>query len=586
MDWHFTPYAVPLFVGTAVMLMISLIAWQRRAVRGAHVMMWLSLTTATYTLGYAFELGSTTLADVEFWLHVEYIGVTLAPLCLFALIVFYIGQERFLTPLSILILLLVPAMTIIFAWTNNQHDLIWQHLRLKPVGDRYVADFTPGAWYWVNVAYIWVMLLGSFGLLAWIYRRVTGVFRRQVGIILAGTLLPFAFHIVYLTGLIPLELDTTPYILVIVSLTMAWGIFNYQILDLMPIARRTVLEGMGDAVIVLDAQDRVVDLNRPAQRLIALNGGDYLGQAAAAVFPDWFAATITPRDREKRAEVTVNRTSERRVFDMQLTPLSAHTGHFEGRLIVLHDMTRRKQVEEEHERLLAELDAFAHTVAHDLKTPLTVIIGYGEMLQDGLGLLSMPEVAEYVDIIARTGQKMDNIIDELLLLSSVRRIDEVHLVPLEMADVVAEARGRLRDMIKSSRAVVTYPETWPAALGYAAWIEEVWTNYISNAIKYGGTPPRIDLSASVQPDGMIRFGVKDNGRGLTPAEQARLFTEFARLQQVRAKGYGLGLSIVRRIVEKLGGKVGVEVMDGQGCEFYFTLPPAETETSSPDVDAV
>jgi two-component system sensor histidine kinase/response regulator len=124
---------------------------------------------------------------------------------------------------------------------------------------------------------------------------------------------------------------------------------------------------------------------------------------------------------------------------------------------------------------------------------------------------------------------------------------------------------------------VTGPETWPAALGYAAWVEEVWTNYISNAIKYGGTPPRIDLGATVQPDEMIRFWVKDNGRGLTPAEQERLFTEFARLQQVRAEGHGLGLSIVRRIVEKLGGTVGVEVTPEQGCEFYFTLPAAETE---------
>jgi signal transduction histidine kinase len=577
MNWHFTPYAVPLFVGTAVLLMISLIAWQRRAVRGALAVSLLCVTTATYTLGYAFELGSVTLGDIQFWFHIEYIGITLAPVCLFALIIFYTGLEHLLTPLSILMLLLIPVITIIFAWTNSQHDLLWQNVRLKPVGDRYVADFTPGPWYWVNVAYIWLLLVWGFGLLVRMYRRVTGLFRRQVGIILAGTLLPFAFHAVYLSGLIPLELDTTPYILVIVSLTLAWGIFNYQFLDLMPIARQTVLAGMSDAVIVLDAQDRVVDLNRPAQTLIAPDRGDYLGQAAAAVFPGWFAATINPQDREKRAEVTVNQAGERRVFDMQLTPLSGHAGHFEGRLIVLHDMTRRKQVEEEHEHLLAELDAFAHTVAHDLKTPLAVIIGYSMMLYEDLKSIPPADIEQYVGIIAHTGQKVNNIINELLLLSSVRKMDEVHVSPMTMADVVAEAQERLRDMIESSGAVVTSPETWPAALGYAAWVEEVWTNYISNAIKYGGTPPHVDLGATVQPDGMIRFWVKDNGRGLTPAEQARLFTEFARLQQVRAEGHGLGLSIVRRIVKKLGGTVGVEVTPEQGCEFYFTLPAAETE---------
>jgi signal transduction histidine kinase len=577
MNWHFTPYAVPLFVGTAVLLMISLIAWQRRAVRGALAVSLLSATTAAYTLGYAFELGSVTLADAEFWIHIEYIGITLAPVCLFVLIAAYTGLERFLTPLSILSLVIFPAMTIIFAWTNNQHELIWQHLVLKPIGDRYVVDFTPGPWYWVSVAYIWLLMVAGFGLLVRTYRRVSGLFRRQVGIILAGTLIPFACHVLYLSGAIPLELDITPYGLVIVSLTLAWGILNYQFLDLMPIARRTVLEGMSDAVIVLDARDRVVDLNRPAQTLIAPDQGDYLGQPAAAVFPGWFAATISPQDHEKRAEVTVNQAGERRVFDMQLTPLSSHPGRFEGRLIALHDMTRRKQVEEERERLLAELDAFAHTVAHDLKTPLTVILGYGTTLDENLDGTPPEEVEEAIGIIARTAKKMNNIIDELLLLSSVRKMEEVHVSPLTMADVVAEARVRLSDMVESSGAVVTGPDMWPAALGYAAWVEEVWTNYISNAIKYGGTPPHVDLGATVQPDGMIRFWVKDNGRGLTPAEQARLFTEFARLRQVRAKGYGLGLSIVRRIVEKLGGTVGVEVTPEHGCEFYFTLPAAETE---------
>jgi signal transduction histidine kinase len=556
-------------------LMISLIAWQRRTVRGALALSLLGLTTAIYTSGYAFELGSVTLDDVEFWLHIEYIGIALAPVCLFALIVSYTGQDRFLTPLSILTLVMVPTITIIFAWTNNQHDLIWRHMVLKPVGDRYVADFTPGLWYWVSVAYTWGLLLGGARLLLRTYRRVSGLFQRQAGIILAGTLIPFAFHVLYLSGLNPLELDINPYGLVIASLTLAWGILNYQLLDLMPVARQTVLAGMSDAVIVLDARDRVVDLNGPAQKLATLDKRDYLGRSAAAVFPGWFANTITPSDRDKRAEVTVDLAGERRVFDMQLTTLSGHADRFEGRLIVLHDMTRRKQVEEEREHLLAELDAFAHTVAHDLKTPLTVILSYGITLDESLDDTPPEEVKEFVGIIARTAQKMNNIINELLLLSSVRKVDEVHVSPLAMADVVAEARERLRDMIESSGAVLTGPETWPAALGYAAWVEEVWTNYINNAIKYGGTPPHVELGAAAQPGGTIRFWVKDDGRGLTPEEQAQVFTEFARFQQVRVEGNGLGLSIVRRIVEKLGGKVGVESTAGQGCEFYFTLPAAE-----------
>jgi signal transduction histidine kinase len=105
----------------------------------------------------------------------------------------------------------------------------------------------------------------------------------------------------------------------------------------------------------------------------------------------------------------------------------------------------------------------------------------------------------------------------------------------------------------------------------------VWVNYISNAVKYGGTPPaapRVELGGEVQPDGMARFWVRDNGSGLTQEQQTRLFTPFTQLNQVRARGHGLGLSIVRRIVEKLGGQVGVESsgVPGEGSLFYFTLP--------------
>jgi signal transduction histidine kinase len=121
-------------------------------------------------------------------------------------------------------------------------------------------------------------------------------------------------------------------------------------------------------------------------------------------------------------------------------------------------------------------------------------------------------------------------------------------------------------------------DVWPKALGYAPWIEEVWVNYLSNAIKYGGRPPRVELGAAVQAGGStpptVRFWSQDDGPGLTPEEQARLFVPFTRLAQGKAKGHGLGLSIVRRIVEKLGGEVGVESegVPGQGSLFFFTLP--------------
>jgi signal transduction histidine kinase len=253
-----------------------------------------------------------------------------------------------------------------------------------------------------------------------------------------------------------------------------------------------------------------------------------------------------------------------------------------GYVGTVEDITKRKQAEEtlrqynlDLQARNEELDAFAHTVAHDLKNLLTMILGYSEVLREDLAAMQLPNVEASLEAIARNSHKMENIIGEILLLAGVRK-KEIKLEVLDMADIVAEACQRLTWMVEVQQAEIVLPTTWPTALGYGPWIEEVWVNYLSNGLKYGGLPPHLKLGGMIQDDGMVRFWVGDNGAGLTLEEQARLFSQFTRLDQARTKGHGLGLSIVRRIVEKLGGQVGIESagIPGQGSTFYFTLPRA------------
>lgn len=236
-----------------------------------------------------------------------------------------------------------------------------------------------------------------------------------------------------------------------------------------------------------------------------------------------------------------------------------------------HMAEEKRQAEEERERLIQELDSFAHTVAHDLKNPLTTIVTSASFARHAK--LSFDDMQQTLDVIEQTAYKMRNIINELLLLSHVRKIEDIQREVLDMGLIALSAHERLTHLMKTYRAHLIFPEEWPLAVGYGPWIEEVWANYISNAIKYGGTPPRIELGGdTLTTAGMARFWVRDNGAGLSQEEQQRLFTPFTRLSQARAQGHGLGLSIVQRIVEKLGGHVGVESTVGQGSLFYFTLP--------------
>jgi len=233
----------------------------------------------------------------------------------------------------------------------------------------------------------------------------------------------------------------------------------------------------------------------------------------------------------------------------------------------------RKTVEELEEQN-RELDAFNHTVAHDLKNPLSQIVTGADYLNSELGQLPENQIAKLAYLLHEGAQKSVNIINELLLLASVRKSISIDLEPIDMRYIVEPAVHNLMYMFSSYDVTLEQPDEWPIAVGYGPWIEEVWVNYISNAIKYGGDPPHVKLGADVQPDGMVRFWVRDNGAGIAPEDQAKLFREFSRLDETHAEGHGLGLSIVYRIIKRLGGTVGVESTLGEGSLFYFTLPPA------------
>lgn len=226
-----------------------------------------------------------------------------------------------------------------------------------------------------------------------------------------------------------------------------------------------------------------------------------------------------------------------------------------------------------------ELDTFSRTVAHDLKNPLNVVINYVEEMLDDYppGSLVDQHGAEILYKAAQGGRKMIGIINALLTLAGSSRGMEVAFSRLDMAALIRQVREeRLSQLLAQTGGTLDVPDTWPEAHGFAPWVEEVWANYLSNALKYGGTPPRVTITAQTQDNGMVRFAVRDNGPGIDAAARAKLFTPFTRLDTERAEGHGLGLSIVRQVVTKLGGEVGVERAPGEGSEFFFTLPSSSS----------
>lgn len=222
-----------------------------------------------------------------------------------------------------------------------------------------------------------------------------------------------------------------------------------------------------------------------------------------------------------------------------------------------------------------ELDAYAHSVAHDLKTPLTTIVGVSSLMQASGINLTLEQTKESAAVVNRTAKKMNAIIDALLLLASVRRTGDIKPSIVNLRELAEEACQGLERIADQYNATIEFVGDWQRAMGYGLWIEEVWTNYISNAIKYGGIAPRIQIGCMTDKNNMIKCWVRDHGAGITEDRRAELFIQFSRLDQRSLDGHGLGLSIVKRIIQRLQGDVGYEAADGDGGVFWFTLPAAK-----------
>lgn len=239
----------------------------------------------------------------------------------------------------------------------------------------------------------------------------------------------------------------------------------------------------------------------------------------------------------------------------------------------LYEALRRQAVvlEQRVAERTEELDAYTHTIAHDLKGPLHLLNGYVALVEMDEDLTA--DGREYLAEISAASKKMAGMIDQLLWLAQVRDVAG-EAVPVEVAPLVEAALARFKDRIQARDIDVQVMPDLPSVLGHAPWVEEVFANLIGNAIKYIGDDnpaPRIAVQG-IRQAGVVRYEVQDNGIGIAPQDQPRLFEMYTRVNPSYAQGLGLGLSIVHRIISRLNGEVGVESVPDQGSTFWFTLP--------------
>ncbi len=348
MHWQYTHYVLPLVIATAMSAVLALFAWRRRPASGAAPLALLMLAVAVWTLGYTLELGSPDLPSKLFWGKVSYLGVGFVPVAWFTFVIQYTGREKWLSYRNLGVLAIEPLVTLLLVWTNEAHGMFYSNTRLDTSGPFLVLDLTYGVWFWVDVAYSYLLLLLGTLLLIQAFIHSPQLYRRQIGIMLIGTFAPWAAEVLLISGLSPFyPLDLTPFAFVLSGLALTWGLFRLQMLDMVPVARDAVIEGMSDGVIVLDAQHRIVDLNPAAQRVIGHSASEVIGQPAAQVLSGRPDLVERYRDvTEAREEIVLGESEAQRYFDLRISPLHNRRSGLTGRLVVFRDITERKRAED------------------------------------------------------------------------------------------------------------------------------------------------------------------------------------------------------------------------------------------------
>jgi PAS domain S-box-containing protein len=230
----------------------------------------------------------------------------------------------------------------------------------------------------------------------------------------------------------------------------------------------------------------------------------------------------------------------------------------------------------------AQLETFVYSIAHDLRAPLRAMQGFGQLLVQEHSANLSRQGQDYANFINTAAQTMDHLLADLLAFSHISQ-QKVNLVPIALESAVEDALSACQAEIRTKRARIENLPPWPAVLAHAATLRQVLVNLINNAVKFvDATTPVVRLRSEERPDGIVRIWVEDNGIGIPLESQERIFQVFQRLHTTAYPGTGIGLAIVQKGVERMGGHVGIVSSPGEGSRFWIDLPLAPPTADRPE----
>lgn len=584
MPWQYTPYTLPLAASAALALFLAAFLWHRRARPGATALSALMLSVATWCAGYALEMARVALADKVFWACVQYIGVALVPTFFLLFVLRYTRGPAVPLPNWARWLALEPPLVLAFVWTDRWHQLYWSEKSILDTAGFGVLVVEPGPLYHLHVVYAYIMLLSGTVLLYRMARRGPKEYRRRLFVVLSSCAAPWLGNALYMTGLSPFpHLDLTPFAFGLTGLGATWALRRFELLELVPVARGLLVEKMSYGVLVLDAQQRIVDIN-PAARQLLSAPDSVIGQRGDQLLQS-LAQELDTAPGESRSEIEL--AASGRICEMSILPLDQQTGH----LVTLQDITELRLTEREARAAQQAAEAareaaeaasqakgeFLANMSHEIRTPMNSVLGMTELLLD-MGLT--PEQQTYMETVHHSADNLLQLLNDVLEFTRSESGQlEIEKTPFALRDCINGVIKTLQSQA-AAKDLALRCEVGSAVedilVGDGNRLRQILLNLVGNAVKFtksGSVTLRVEVQGGDEQSVFLRFEVEDTGIGIPEEKHAAIFDVFTQADASTTRhfgGTGLGLTIVRRLATMMGGEVWLESTLGSGSTFFVT----------------
>jgi len=493
------------------------------------------------------------------------------------------------------ILMVTPSATAaLVIFTKMYENMPWIEISLEPGNSLQALNVVLGVDYNLLLSYNYVILGVIFLLMMRVMIISPRLYSKRLSALSILLVIPWISHMMFVTGVSPNNLDLSPLVSNLAAISVVW--LRPETLyreDVLPAARESIVDGMLDAVLLLNRKKEVLDINPAALRISGLTKSEVLGKSVCDVWPE-LCNEVDFDSILVNQELNLDIEGEERIFDLSISTIKAVSNKVSSLVVVLRDITELKQYSEQLERLvekrtnqlrnverLATIGETATMVGHDLRNPLQVVVGYlyilKNLFQNGEENPPLTEdVIAILDILTTQSGYMNKIVSDLQ--------DYARPINVQFGQV------NLEDLFRKIIATIDHESvdiSTDFEAGNHVWadinlLRRIFTNLLSNAVQAMPDGGRLYIASSIEGSELV-ISIQDTGVGIPKENMAKLFKP---LFTTKSKGTGFGLAVCKRLVQLHNGSVKVESVVGVGTTFHVFLPMNMDELDSANIQEI